>query len=92
MFVLMLFVEAVLFGIFTACMMSEQCSAVSTQQTHIDRLKNVRHETEDSFNEVFGTETHNGFQLSWLIPTGAIFPAFPDPRREVRGFPFVCLK
>jgi len=41
-----LLVESILFGLFTFCMMSDQWSSLSTNQTHIDRLKNQKHEIQ----------------------------------------------
>ena len=37
--VVMLLVEAILFGLFTICMMADQSESISTNQTQIDRLK-----------------------------------------------------
>jgi hypothetical protein len=57
-FTIMLIVESALFGLFTLCMMFDQSSVVITNQTQIDRLKNVVYSPEDvkdvGINEVFG--------------------------------------
>lgn len=55
LFVLMLLVEAILFGLFTLCMMADQLDSVTSNQTQIDRLKNQRHKIQTEINEVFGT-------------------------------------
>jgi hypothetical protein len=46
LFVILLLVESILFGLFTLCMMGDQASVVTTNQTQIDKLKNQRHETK----------------------------------------------
>ena len=43
LFVLLLLVESLLFGLFTLCMMADQLESVSSNQTQIDRLKNEKH-------------------------------------------------
>jgi hypothetical protein len=63
-------VEAMLFGLFTSCMMVDQWDNVTSNVTHIDRLKNENHalltfdgpskdrpsERPTGVNEVFGLE------------------------------------
>ncbi len=44
----MLLVEAILFGLFTMCMMADQSESISTNQTQIDRLKNEKFEIQVS--------------------------------------------
>ena len=44
--ILGLIVEAILFGMFTACMMIDQMSVVSSKLTHIDRLKSMNFEDD----------------------------------------------
>lgn len=51
----MLLVEAILFGLFTLCMMADQLDSVTSNQTQIDRLKNQKHIIQSDINEVFGT-------------------------------------
>jgi hypothetical protein len=41
--VLFLFVESVLFGLFTQCMLIDQLSSLRSNQTQIDKLKNQKH-------------------------------------------------
>jgi hypothetical protein len=54
-------VEALLFGMFTLCMMCDQWDVVMTNLTHIDRLKGHHHDNtlhyrvQAGINEVFGT-------------------------------------
>lgn len=51
--------EALLFGLFTLCMMCDQWDVVMTNLTHIDRLKGhtdtFQHRVQAGINEVFGT-------------------------------------
>ena len=68
--VLFLTIEAILFGLFTMCMVCDQWSVVLTATTSIDRLKGEKtekHSMWDNLQEVFGGEP--GFSFSWLIPT-----------------------
>lgn len=51
-------VEAILFGLFTMCMMCDQWDVVMTNLTHIDRLKGhdtLQYRVQAGINEVFGT-------------------------------------
>ena len=51
-------VEAILFGLFTLCMMCDQWDVVMTNLTHIDRLKGhdtLQYRVQAGINEVFGT-------------------------------------
>ena len=62
--IMLLFVEAILFGIFTLCMMGEQLSSASSNESHIDRLKaassgdeRVKEKLEVRIiNEIFGCD------------------------------------
>ena len=45
---IVLLVEAILFGLFTLCMMADQSEAISSNQTQIDRLKNEKHDIQVS--------------------------------------------
>ena len=68
--VIFLVVESILFGLFTLCMLGDQLSAISSNQTQIDRLKNTKATTyQTEVNEVCGTSRNVNFRLSWLIPT-----------------------
>jgi hypothetical protein len=69
-----------LFGIFTLCMMGDQSTTIWTNQTAIDRLKNVKHEGAADYNEVLGSPNSVSFDWQWLIPTPVRFPEYPDQR------------
>ena len=43
-YTMFLFIESILFGMFTLCMLGDQLSSLRTNQTQIDRLKNEKHE------------------------------------------------
>lgn len=78
----LLLVESILFGLFTLCMIADQGSSISSNQTQIDRLKNMRHEAPIhtlEVNEVFGTPGNISCQLSWIIP---IVVKFPDNLKD----------
>lgn len=88
-----LFAEALLFGMFTLCMMVDQWSVVTTNVTNIDRLKGEVHFIFDdlsthvtksaAINEVFGGKY--SFHLSWLSPLANV--TFPRSLRdEIMGF------
>jgi palmitoyltransferase ZDHHC3/7/25 len=69
---LTLCVCAILFGLFTGCMMLDQSSSVTSGLTQIDRY-HQNQTTEVSrgaaLAEVFGGHEADGFQLHWLLPT-----------------------
>lgn len=92
-------VLAVLFALFTCCMMADQSSVLTTNQTQIDRLKGRRDgggggaasEADErrrlwaSFGEVFGGDpARDGFSITWLLPTPI---RYPDPE-ALTGFCF----
>ena len=87
--ILGLVVEAVLFGIFTSCMMVDQWDVVMSNVTHIDRLKG-----EDASSriagvaEVFGlskTRTSTACRLDWMSPFAkACFPV--KVQNEILGY------
>ena len=80
-----LLVEASLFGLFTVCMMGDQSSVLTTNQTKIDALKGVHTSSGvDDFNEVFGCSNDVSFNLDWLIPVRAVFP--DHVRDRVMGY------
>merc|ERR1712227_703760 len=73
--------EAIVFGIFTSCMLIDQWDGVLTNTTHIDRLKghlqvvydDIVTETSalSSINEVFGIDSRRNqrgpnFKFDWL--------------------------
>lgn len=92
-----LMAEALVFGIFTFCMMIDQWDVVMTNVTHIDRLKG---ETGFNFlddqrrmgvNEVFGTGrgTTSHFRPDWLSPFVRV--CFPSSLQdEIMGFCRPC--
>mmetsp|Transcript_16357 Transcript_16357/g.25671 ORF Transcript_16357/g.25671 Transcript_16357/m.25671 type:complete len:346 (-) Transcript_16357:1207-2244(-) len=71
---LVVVVEAILFGLFTMCMMCDQWSVVLTATTQIDRLKGEQKRRRgvcENLNEVFGGEPR--FSFMWLLPTAVKF-------------------
>ncbi|TYZ68840.1 hypothetical protein PybrP1_011541 [[Pythium] brassicae (nom. inval.)] len=80
--VMMLVLEAVLFGLFTLCMMCDQYSVITTGATQIDRLKG---EVGDSLGvrEVFGGASQ-GFSLNWLLPVSIWFPT--SLKNQILGY------
>lgn len=82
--VVFLLVEALLFGLFTLCMMFDQYSVIASHQTKIDRLKGHKHEAVEDFNEVFGSSNKVRFSWEWLFPTPVQFPE--DCRARIFGY------
>jgi hypothetical protein len=82
--VVFLLVEALLFGLFTLCMMFDQYSVVASHQTKIDRLKGHKHEAVEDFNEVFGSSNKVRFSWEWLFPKPVEFPE--DCRAQIFGY------
>eukprot|EP00640_Fibrocapsa_japonica_P005758 CAMPEP_0113949590 /NCGR_PEP_ID=MMETSP1339-20121228/76354_1 /TAXON_ID=94617 /ORGANISM="Fibrocapsa japonica" /LENGTH=103 /DNA_ID=CAMNT_0000957087 /DNA_START=432 /DNA_END=743 /DNA_ORIENTATION=+ /assembly_acc=CAM_ASM_000762 len=68
--IIFLIVEAILFGLFTSCMILDQWGAVQSSVTSIDRLKgefgNIR--SSMGFLEVFGGNDLSSIQLHWFLP------------------------
>lgn len=95
-----LVVEAVLFGMFTSCMMFDQSDVIASKMTHIDRLKGggeVGVASLGGVAEVFGVGTRGGhgnssrFRLDWLSPFAQVcFP--PSVRDDIMGFCRPCIK
>lgn len=90
-----LVVESLLFGMFTTCMVIDQWDVVSSNVTHIDRLKGEVHATDtvSGFSEVFGTRDgkgkKEGFRVDWLSPF--VHVCFPESvRDEIMGFCKPC--
>jgi hypothetical protein len=52
--ILMLLLESALFGLFTMCMKGDQMTIIASNQTQIDRLKNMTYESNIDINEIFG--------------------------------------
>lgn len=71
--VIFLVIESILFGLFTMCMLGDQMSSISINQTQIDRLKGTKHEQQTEVNEVFGTPYTSFFRWNWLIPVAVSF-------------------
>lgn len=92
-----LIVEAMLFGMFTCCMVIDQWDVVMTNVTHIDRLKGETY-MEDSegvagVHEVFGAGYGKGkkagFRPDWLSPFAKV--CFPENvKDEIMGFCRPC--
>ena len=69
----LLFFEAVLFGLFTLAMFTEQISSILADQTGIERLKHdyvaPQRSSMQNLSETFGKP----FSLLWLLPTAVKF-------------------
>ena len=99
--ILGLIVEAILFGLFTCCMMVDQAGVVTTKMTHIDRLKGGDDDSGTSIAgviEVFGLSTNkrigamdsSKFRPDWLSPFAkACFPS--NLQDEIMGFCRPCI-
>mmetsp|Transcript_12890 Transcript_12890/g.15611 ORF Transcript_12890/g.15611 Transcript_12890/m.15611 type:complete len:473 (+) Transcript_12890:244-1662(+) len=78
-------VFAILFGLFTSCMLCDQWSVVTTHVAKIDRLKGDAEDLEaySGVNEIFGASTHR-CRIEWLLPT---LPRFPHSiQDEILGY------
>jgi hypothetical protein len=87
--VLGLLIEALLFGMFTTCMMFDQASVITSKLTHIDRLKGIDVGSSiEGITEVFGCGKRGDdtrFRFDWLSPFSRV--CFPESLRdEVMGF------
>jgi len=74
MYMLLLFFESILFGLFTSAMMCEQLASILGDQTGIERLKNDYAPAESksamrNLSETFGRPV----SLLWLLPTPVRF-------------------
>jgi len=73
----LLFFEAILFGLFTCAMASEQLSSILSDQTGIERIKHdytpQQRSTLAHLSETFGRP----FSLLWLVPTAVKFHGIP---------------
>jgi hypothetical protein len=95
--ILGLVVEGILFGLFTACMMLDQASVVTSKMTHIDRLKGGEDDSGNSLAgviEVFGASamglTATRFRPDWLSPFAkACFPG--SLQNQIMGFCRPCM-
>lgn len=90
-------VESMLFGMFTCCMVIDQWDVVSTNVTHIDRLKGELSmedlEGRAGIHEVFGSGNgkgkKSGFRPDWLSPFVKV--CFPeDMHNDIMGFCRPC--
>jgi DHHC palmitoyltransferase len=71
--ILFLFLESLLFLMFTLCMLGDQLSAMRSNQTSIDRLKNQKHEIKVDVNEVCGSTLDVNFHWHWLMPVAVSY-------------------
>jgi hypothetical protein len=87
-YVSLLVVEAILFGMFTACMIVDQWPGVTTGVTQIDKLKGEEGKSASNhdFNEIFGGD--RGMTLSWFLPVEFNFPS--SIKDEVYGYCLPC--
>eukprot|EP00980_Cylindrotheca_fusiformis_P031280 scaffold26118_cov171-Cylindrotheca_fusiformis.AAC.1 len=96
MSILGLVVEAILFGLFTSCMICDQAGVVTSNMTHIDRLKgDAAANAISGIIEVFGLsnkrEASDGvsFRPDWLSPFAKV--CFPGSlQEEIMGFCRPC--
>jgi palmitoyltransferase len=72
--IIFLLLESLLFGLFTLCMMGDQTTVLSNNQTQIDKLKGDKHEGVEGFNEVFGCDSDVKFRYDWVLPVPTTFP------------------
>lgn len=92
--ILGLLIEALLFGLFTSCMMFDQVDVVRSKMTHIDRYKGGdAGGSLAGVTEVFGISSRQGldanFRADWLSPFFRV--CFPTSvRNEVMGFCRPC--
>lgn len=84
---------ALIFGLFTCCMMFDQSASVLTGATQIDRYQRSsgagetvgKDERARALAEVFGGDpARDGFQIHWLLPTPIVYR---DPE-TLTGFCF----
>ena len=88
--------EALLFGLFTLCMMCDQWDVVMTNLTHIDRLKGhndtLQHRVQAGINEVFGTGRSMTSSSSSSLPHHhGNNPAAATSNNYRRGFHYTWL-
>lgn len=82
--VIFLVIEAILFGLFTMCMIGDQWTTISSNQTQIDRLKNTKYQYQEEVNEVCGSPSHVNFSWSWFLPIAVKFS--DDLKHRIYGF------
>jgi palmitoyltransferase ZDHHC3/7/25 len=92
LYILGLVVEALLFGLFTSCMMIDQWDVVNSNVTHIDRLKgDSGGDRVAGVIEVFGHLRGNSScaRLDWLSPFANV--CFPKGLKDdIMGFCRPC--
>lgn len=82
---MLVFLESILFALFTVCMMCDQWPTVMTNQTQIDRMKQLKPESRTvHFNEVFGSDHSVFFRPHFLLPIPVQFP--PALKDEIMGY------
>jgi hypothetical protein len=90
-------VESMLFGMFTCCKVIDQWDVVSTNVTHIDRLKGEtfmedlegREGTHEVFGAGVGKGKKSGFRPDWLSPFVEV--CFPENmENDIMGFCRPC--
>ena len=86
--VVFLLIESILFGLFTLCMMGDQSTVLSSNQTAIDKLKGYKHEQEGlpDFNEVFGGSNDVKFRFDWLLPIPMRYPDTTTIKDRLLGY------
>eukprot|EP00924_Labyrinthula_sp_SR-Ha-C_P004016 maker-scaffold_3-snap-gene-11.1-mRNA-1 protein AED:0.03 eAED:0.03 QI:81/1/1/1/0.33/0.25/4/228/342 len=89
-FLFLLAIEAVLFGLFTLCMLCDQSTVVFSAMTQIDRLKNESKKGNSvlyNMMEVFGGDG-NGFSclqlFNFFLPTGVKYKE--ELREKILGY------
>jgi palmitoyltransferase len=84
--IVFLLLEALLFGLFTLCMLGDQSTVLSSNQTQIDKLKGYKHEGVPDYNEVFGCSSDVSFSLEWLVPVPAKLPGTSAQKERILGY------
>lgn len=82
--ILFLFLESILFLMFTLCMLGDQLSSMRSNQTSIDKLKNQKHDIRIEVNEVCGSPLEVKFQMKWLMPVSVYFTEIL--REKIMGY------
>ena len=83
--VIFLTVEAILFALFTLCMLGDQISSISMGSTQIDRLKKTKFKQQTEINEVFGSPAAVYCAWDWLYPFPLKYPN-ADIKSTVLGY------
>lgn len=83
--VIFLAVEAILFALFTLCMLGDQISSISQGATQIDRLKKTKFKQQTEINEVFGSPAAVYCAWDWIYPIPLQYPN-ADIRSIILGY------